>query len=88
MGGALAERFPAIDLGPILKLVSLTADMVTATDSAKPICDDPDDDKFFLCAFSARCEIIVSGDKHLLKKSGFGGVKVLKPRDFLEKILI
>ena len=61
--------------------------MVSPVDSATPICSDPDDDKFFLCAISAACKWIVSGDKHLLVKSGYGGVEVMKPRDFIEKFL-
>jgi putative PIN family toxin of toxin-antitoxin system len=85
---ALSERFPAIDLRPILELVTVNADMVSLTESARPICDDPDDDKFFLTAISARCKLIVSGDKHLLVKSGYARVQVLTPRDFMEKILL
>jgi len=84
---ALSERFPAVNLRPVLELVTLNAEMFSPVDSAEPICDDPDDDKFFLCAISAPCKVIVNGDKHLLVKSGYGGVHVLKPRDFVEKIL-
>jgi putative PIN family toxin of toxin-antitoxin system len=87
VGEALSESFPAIDLRPILELVTVNADMISPAESAGPICDDLDDDKFFLCAISARCKLIVSGDKHLLAKSGYGGVQVLKPRDFVETIL-
>ena len=76
-----------INLGPILELVTISAEMVSPADSAEPICGDPDDDKFFLCAISAACKVIVSGDKHLVVKSGYGGVPVLKPREFVEKIL-
>jgi len=87
VGETLSERFPAIDLRPILELVTVNADMVSPVEFAEPICDDPDDDKFFLCAISARCKLIISGDKHLLVKSGYGGVQVMKPRNFVEKIL-
>ena len=45
------------------------------------------EEAFFLCAISAACKWIVSGDKHLLVKSGYGGVEVMKPRDFIEKFL-
>ena len=86
VGDALAEQFPAVDLRPILELVNVNAEMVSPpAGPAARICDDPDDDKFFWCALAARCKVIVSGDKHLLSKSGFGGVQVLKPRDFLKK---
>lgn len=87
VGEELADRFRGIDLRPILELVAVTADMVSAVDSVEPICSDADDDKFFLCAISAACKWIVSGDKHLLAKSGYGGVEVMKPRDFIERVL-
>jgi putative PIN family toxin of toxin-antitoxin system len=87
VGEELAERFHGIDLRPILDFVAVTADMISPVAPAAPICSDPDDDKFFLCAISAACKWIVSGDKHLLAKSGYGGVEVMKPRDFIEKFL-
>jgi putative PIN family toxin of toxin-antitoxin system len=87
VGEALAERFQGTEIRPILELVTVNADMVSAAEAAEPICDDPDDDKFFLCAIAAACKVIVSGDKHLLARSGYAGVQVLKPRDFVEKTL-
>ena len=45
---------------------------------------DPDDDKFFACALASGCDCIVSGDKHLLRASGYGGIEVLRPRRFTE----
>ena len=50
-----------------------------------PITDDPDDDKFMLCA-RGHGAIIVSGDQHLLNASGWEGVRVMKPHDFLEHL--
>ena len=51
------------------------------------ICDDPDDNKFIECAIAGNNKIIVSGDKHLLKVSGFQGITVLKPRKFVDSYL-
>lgn len=85
VGEQLGEQFPALDLRPVLELVALNAEMVSPVDSTESICADPDDDKFFLCAIAARCKIIVSGDKHLLVKSGYGGIQVMKPREFIAK---
>lgn len=83
----LSEKFPSIDLSPILELVTVNSEMVSQAEPAEPICKDPADDKFFLCAISARCKLIISGDKHLLVKSGYGGVQVLTPREFAEENL-
>lgn len=38
------------------------------------VCDDPDDDKFVECAIASKTKIIVSGDKHLLKVTGYQGI--------------
>jgi predicted nucleic acid-binding protein len=48
------------------------------------VCEDPDDNKFIVCAIASDTNIIVSGDKHLLKLKGFKGIKVHKPREFVE----
>ena len=53
----------------------------------QPICEDPDDDKFFACALASGSKVIISGDKHLLKVTGYQGIQVLKPREFVDKYL-
>lgn len=35
----------------------------------------------------ADCSAIVSGDKHLHRANGYGGVKVYRPREFVERFL-
>ena len=51
----------------------------------KGVCDDPDDDKFFACALASGSNLsVVSGDRHLLRVSGYQNIEVLKPRDFLD----
>ena len=45
--------------------------------------EDPDDDWILDCALSARAEVIVSGDKHLLALGSFGPVVIVSPRQFL-----
>ena len=53
----------------------------------KAVCDDPDDDMFLACAIASRAEIIISGDRALLRASGYGGVEVLSPRTFVDRYL-
>jgi uncharacterized protein len=84
---ALGEQFPAIDLRPILELVTVRAEMFPAPGLPKPVCDDPDDDKFLACAIVSKCKVIVSGDKHLLNVSGFRGISVQRPREFVDRYL-
>ena len=87
VGAALSRQYPAIDTIPIFEFVSKNMKMIIAPDLPEPICVDPDDDKFIACALAAGCKIIVSGDKHLLNVSGFCGIQVLKPRDFVDRFL-
>ena len=71
----------------ILDLVTIEAELYDAKDFPAPVCSDPDDDKFLACAIASRNRIIVSGDKHLINVSGFQGIEILKPREFIKKYL-
>jgi putative PIN family toxin of toxin-antitoxin system len=87
VGEELSERFPGTDLNPILELVASKTELVKAARLSEAVCDDPDDDKFFACAIGGKTEIIVSGDKHLLKMSGYKEIKVVRPRQFVDEYL-
>jgi putative PIN family toxin of toxin-antitoxin system len=87
VGESLAEQFPAIDLGPILELVTMWAEMFAAQNLPEPVCADPDDDKFLACALASKSEVIVSGDRHLLQVSGFRKIQVVRPREFVDEYL-
>jgi uncharacterized protein len=87
VGDELAEQFPAIDLRPVLELVIVKAKLFTSWNLSEPVCEDPDDDKFFACALASESKVIVSGDKHLLKVSNYRGIKVLRPREFVDAYL-
>ncbi len=52
-----------------------------------PVCEDPDDNKFFACAVSSGAKRIVSGDKHLLKAAGYQEIEFLKPGPFVLRYL-
>lgn len=45
--------------------------------------DDPDDNKFLDCAYAAKADFIVTGDKHLLKLGDFFDTKIITPKEFL-----
>lgn len=88
VGKILGEERPKIDLNPILNFVIEHAKVYKPAELKEPICEDPDDDKFFACALASGSKVIVSGDKHLLKVSGYERIEVLKPREFVDKFLI
>ncbi|HTY25668.1 MAG TPA: putative toxin-antitoxin system toxin component, PIN family [Desulfomonilaceae bacterium] len=84
---ALVEQYATIDLRAILELVTIKAEMFTAESLPRPVCVDPDDDKFLACALASGSKLIISGDRHLLQVSGFQGILVLKPRQFVGEYL-
>jgi len=88
VGEILAEDHPNIDLKSVLDYVIRNAEVYTAPPLPESVCDDPEDDKFLACALASGSVVIVSGDKHLHKVSGYKKVKVLKPRDFFNEFLL
>ena len=87
VGEILVEEHPGINFNPILNFVIEHAKVYKPVKLKEPVCEDPDDDKFFACALSSGSRVIISGDKHLLKVSGYQGIKVLKPREFVDRYL-
>ena len=85
--GRLTERFPSINAAPILNVITANAEIVQGETLPTQVCEDPDDDKFLACALSANSTVIISGDKHLLKISGYQDITVFRPRDFIEQHL-
>lgn len=86
-GEHLSKSHPGINIESILALLTVQAEIVSAPNLREQVCENIDDDKFLACALAAKCEIIVSGDKLLRKVSGYRGIRVLAPRQFLEEIL-
>ena len=72
---------------PIIELITIHGQFIDTEGLDISICEDPDDDKFIECAVAGKCDIIVSGDRHLLKLVRHKGVRILKPRDFVDQYL-
>jgi len=83
----LSEKFPSVEIFQILALFTIHAEMVNIQGLEVSVCEDPDDNMFISCALGSKSKIIVSGDKHLLKISGYQEIEVLKPRIFLDNYL-
>lgn len=84
----LGQKYPQVDLHPVLDLLTLNSEIVAAAPSTTPICDDPDDDMFIVCALASHTPLIISGDRHLLDTDGYQGIQVLRPRLFVDTYLI
>ena len=87
VGEELQYRYPEIKIIPILKSFSKNAILISAPSLPHQVCVDPDDDKFIECAVASKCKTIISGDKHLLKLTGYKGIDVLKPKQFVDSYL-
>ena len=83
----LAVKYPGIDIQRILDLIVVHSAMCSPAALPQRVCEDPDDDKFIAAAIDTRTKIIVSGDKHLLRESGYQGVSVVTPRQFVVRYL-
>lgn len=87
VGKEMERKFPGVEIEPFLELMVIEATMVEAKPLTEAVCTDPDDDKFLACALSSKAKVICSGDKALLKTSGYKGIEVLTPRGFADKFL-
>jgi putative PIN family toxin of toxin-antitoxin system len=72
---------------PILTLIAMHAMLVDTPPLAAPVSDDSDDDMFLAAALASRTHLVVSGDQDLLRVSGWRGIEVLTPRQFLDQHL-
>jgi putative PIN family toxin of toxin-antitoxin system len=60
-----------------------TADLVEADETLDFIKDDPDDNRVLECAMAGGANVIVSGDRHLLRLGAYSGISVLTVRQFI-----
>jgi len=87
VGEHLETQFTDVSLAPFLALLVMNAEINEPPDLPEQVSRDSDDDKFIACALAGDCHVIISGDKDLLSISGYRGVKVVAPREFLESVI-
>lgn len=83
----LSVKFGGINIDPIFELLLFEAELVPSYSFEKPVCEDPDDDKFMACAIAAKSKYIISGDKHLLNIGSYLNTSIVTPRYFLDHVL-
>jgi putative PIN family toxin of toxin-antitoxin system len=59
--------------------------LVTAKETLNVIAEDPDDDRILECAVTSGSDVIVTGDRDLLRLGAYKGIAVLKVSDFLAR---
>lgn len=87
VGEHLETQFTDVSLAPFLALLVMNAEIIEPPDLPEQVSRDSDDDKFIACALAGGCHVIISGDKDVLSISGYRGVKVVAPREFLESVI-
>ena len=89
LGLALSKRREPLvtALEGLLAMLTVHAVLATAPPLARGVSEDRDDDMFLAAAVAGHAKLIVSGDKHLLRVSGWQGIAVLRPREFSDRYL-
>lgn len=80
----LVARYPAIELELLVALIVRNADIGQCPPLPEQVCSDPDDDTFLACALASNAECVISGDKPLRRVSGYRGIAVTSPRQFVD----
>jgi putative PIN family toxin of toxin-antitoxin system len=65
-----------------LRLISRAGTIVKPRQDIHLLRDDPDN-RILECALEAMADVIVTGDRHLLKLRSFQGIAIIRLRDFL-----
>ncbi len=64
--------------------ILVLAHLITGEHSISNVSEDPDDDKYIAAAIEGRAVFVVSGDVDLLNVGEHQGVRIIKPRAFLD----
>jgi putative PIN family toxin of toxin-antitoxin system len=80
------EKFgwPEAEIEWALNQISRFAEHVEPKQCIDVVTEDPTDNRILECAAASGSEYLVTGDNHLLKLGKLGGIKIVKPSDFLE----
>lgn len=66
-----------LSIDQLVDRYALLATVIHPAAITPTIIDDPDDDQVLACALSAKTEIIVSGDRHLLDLQEHQGIRIV-----------
>jgi len=87
VGDRLGKKYPSVDLDPVLDLVIRESRIMEQVPIRADACSDKDDLKFLACALAGNAACVVSGDRALLRASGYEGIEVMTPREFQTRFL-
>ena len=87
VGEEFSGQRPNEDFDALLGVLLARAIIVEPKPLSRPVCRDPDDDKFLACAQLGRALVIVSGDKDLLAVPNDFEFEILTARAFMTKYM-
>lgn len=67
--------------------IALIATLIKPTRKINVIKEDPEDNRVLECAVSAKVDIIVSGDSHLLDLKDYSGIDIITASEFIKHIV-
>lgn len=70
-----------------IKFIGKIVEIIDTDIKVDVIKEDETDNKIIECAVAADVNAIISGDKHLLNIKKYKNIPILKPADFLKKVL-
>jgi putative PIN family toxin of toxin-antitoxin system len=79
-------RKASVNEKEILRAIQTNSTIVKPKLKLHIIDEDVEDNKILECALASGADIIVSGDKHLLKLGNFKKIRILAPREFFDNI--
>lgn len=70
----------------VIKILVRKADVVRADTMLLVVPDDPKDNHILACALAGKVDIVVSGDKDLLRLKEYEDIPIVRPLDFLKML--
>ena len=74
------------ELNYAINEIAAFAEIVYPSEKLNVVEEDADDNKILECAVEGEVDYIVTNGKHLLKIGEFRGIRILTPKNFIEKI--
>jgi putative PIN family toxin of toxin-antitoxin system len=68
------------------KLMARMGEMVVPRLVIDVVLDDPDDNRILECAVEGKADLIVSGDRDLLRLKSYQAIPIVRPIDFLRTL--
>ncbi len=77
---------PELDITSYIRQIGRHADVVRPRKRLRVVRDNPDN-RVLECALKGKASVIVSGDRHLLELREYQGIPILRPAEFLRRLL-